>query len=140
VELAEDITYVRSRLETYAAAYPQMGVASEGGSGGVPADMFDGDVNDEGWVAWRIIPSTLVRADVAQLEDEYSVHLPPLFHAYLLAGFQLFDQSHSSKHDQLILNTPVPSRDPLAPLRREISGWQPLTEASFIPFAEWGDG
>ena len=117
-----------------------MGVAAEGGSSGVPPEMFDGDVNDEGWVAWRILPSTLPESDITQLESEYAVEFPPLFRAYLLACFQLFDQVHSTLPDQQIFNTDVPSNDPLGPIKRLVGAWRPLLTAQFVPFAEWGDG
>lgn len=102
--------------------------------------MFDGDVNDDGWVAWRMLPSTLYDPDVSQLENEFKIQLPPLFRAYLLAGFQLFDQIHSLRYEQLIFNTDVPSNNPLGPTRDLIVAWQPLLSARFVPFAEWGDG
>ena len=89
-----------------------MSVASEGGGAGVPPEMFEGDVDDEDWVAWRMLPSTLSDSDVSQMETEFAIQLPPLFRAYLLAGFQLFDQIQSSRHDQLIFNTDVPSNNP----------------------------
>ena len=117
-----------------------MGVAAEEGGSGVPPEMFDGDVNDEGWVAWRLLHSTLAETDVAQLEAEYSIDFPPLFRAYLLAWFQLFDQVHSRRHDQQIFNTDVPSNAPLGPIKRLIDAWKPLLSAQFVPFAEWGDG
>ena len=137
--LTEDIQFVRSLLEAYSEGYDRMGVAAENGGSGVPPEMFDGPINDAGWVAWRMLPSTLSNADISHLEDEFTVTLPPLFRAYLLAGFQLFDQIHSSRHDQLIFNTPVPANDPLGPLRRELTGWRSLIDASLVPFAEWGD-
>lgn len=138
--LTEDIAFVRVTLEAFAKIdAPHMGVASVDGSGGVPPEMFDGDVDDEGWVAWRMLPSTLTNADVSKLESEFAIQLPPLFRAYLLAGFQLFDQVHSSRHDQLIFNTDVPSHDPLGPIRQLINAWKPLLSAGYIPFAEWGD-
>lgn len=140
MRLTEDISYVRLQLEAYADGYYRMGVASEGGGAGVPPEMFDGDVDDEGWVAWRMLPSTLADADVSQLETEFAIRFPPLFRAYLLAGFQLFDQIRSSRHDQLIFNTDVPSNNPLGPIRRLIDTWKPLLSAGFIPYAEWGDG
>ena len=118
--LSDDIDDVQSTLKAYAGDYHRMGVASVDGSGGVPPEMFDGDVDDEGWVAWKMLPSTLSLDDVVGLETEFTVEFPPLFRAYLLAGFQLFDQIHSSKYDQLIFNTDVPSNTPLEPIRRLI--------------------
>jgi hypothetical protein len=117
VGLTEDIAFVRAKLLTFAEDYYRMGVASNGGDAGVPPDMFDGDVNDDGWVEWRMLPSTIADSDVSEMESEFAIQLPPLFRAYLLAGFQLFDQVHSSRYDQLIFNTDVPSNNPLGPIR-----------------------
>jgi hypothetical protein len=138
--LSDDIEYVKSTLKAYAENYHRMSVASVDGSGGVPPEMFDGEVDDEGWVAWKMLPSTLSLDDVSELETEFTIEFPPLFRAYLLAGFQLFDQIHSSKHDQLIFNTDVPSNKPLGPIRTLIEAWQPLLSAGYVPFAQWGDG
>lgn len=139
--LDDDISFVRTRLEGYFLVdAPHMSVASVDGSDGVPPEMFDGDVDGEGWVAWRMLPSTLSNADVFQLENEFSIQFPPLFRAYLLAAFQLFDQILSTRYDQLIFNTDVPSNNPLGPTRNLIVAWKPLLSAKFIPFAEWGDG
>jgi hypothetical protein len=139
--LSDDIIYVQTRLEAYATVdAPHMSVASVNGSGGVPPEMFDGDVDDEGWVAWKMLPSTLSLDDVSGLETELAIEFPPLFRAYLLAGFQLFDQVRSSKYDQQIFNVDVPSNNPLGPIRTLIEAWRPLLSAGFVPFAEWGDG
>ena len=117
-----------------------MSVASVDGSGGVPPEMFDGEVDGEGWVEWKMLPSTLTTNDVSNLESEFDIQFPPLFQAYLLAGFQLFDQIHSSKYEQLIFNTDVPSNNPLGPIRSLIEAWRPLLSAQYVPFAQWGDG
>jgi hypothetical protein len=138
--LSDDIDYVQSTLKVYAENYHRMSVASVDGSGGVPPEMFDGDVDNQGWVAWKMLPSTLSLDDVVRLETEFAVEFPPLFRAYLLAGFQLFDQIHSSRYDQLIFNTDVPSNMPLEPIRSLIQAWNPLLSAGYVPFAQWGDG
>ncbi|PHS08056.1 MAG: SMI1/KNR4 family protein [Blastopirellula sp.] len=139
--LAEDISYVHSQLTSYAKLNsPQMGVASSNGGAGVPHEMFDGEVDDEGWVAWKMLPSTLSLDDVTEVEQKFSVQFPPLFRTYLLAGFQLYDQIISSKYEQLIFNTDVPSIEPLQPIRTLIESWSSLTLAGYVPFAQWGDG
>lgn len=138
--LSDDIDYIQPILRAYADGYHRMGVASVDGSGGVPPEMFDGDIDDDGWVAWKMLPSTLSPDDVAQLESEFDIAFPPLFRAYLLAGCQLFDQIHSSKYGQLIFNVDVPSNKPLGPIRDLIRAWNPLLSAHYVPFAQWGDG
>jgi hypothetical protein len=97
-------------------------------------------VNAEGWVEWRVLPSTLTEAEVAALESEFGVQFPPVFRAYLLARFQLFDQVRSRRYDQQILMTDTPAGKPLRRLRELMKAWRPLIGASFVPFAQWGDG
>ena len=139
--VAEDIAFVGQLLDTYAAAAWRMGVVAEDPEdAGVPPEMQVGEVNAEGWVEWRILPSNLSEADVAEMEVEFGVRFPPLFRAYLLSRFHLFDQVKSRRYDQQILMTDTPYGKPLTPLRELMSAWQPLIGAGFVPFAEWGDG
>ncbi len=132
--LTEDIAWVGRLLDDYAAEESRRAVAS-----GVPAAMQVGQIDAEGWVEWRVLPSTLKEAEVTGLESKFGIQLPPLFRAYLLARFQLFDQVTSRRYDQLILMSATPAGNPLAPLVDSLSAWRPLIEAGFIPFAEWGD-
>lgn len=135
-----DLEFVRSSIECYTQTYHRFDVASIDGGVGVPEAMFDGKVNAEGWVSWKWIASTLSEQDIADLEQEFSLSLPPMFRAYLLAGFQLLEQVHSPKHDQLIFNVALPADRPLKPLRDLLLAWNPLRSAGFIPMAQWGDG
>ena len=135
-----DIDHVGGLIDAYAAAHPPVGVAEEEpGDGGVPRQLWDGPVNDEGWVQWRPLPSTLTPEEVAAVEAEAGVEFPPLFRAYLLSRFQLFDQLHSARHDQVVIMTPVPPDEPLSPLRELFDAWGSLVPASYLPFALWGD-
>jgi hypothetical protein len=139
--LTEDIAWVGSLIDAYAVGADRMGVASNSpGGSGVPPAMQVGQVDAEGWVEWRVLPSTLSEADLLELETKFRMHLPPLFRAYLLARLHMFDQVTSRRYDQLILMTDTPAGKPLAPLLRQLSAWRPLIDAGFIPFAEWGDG
>jgi hypothetical protein len=139
--LADDTAWIGQLLDAYAPGAFRMGVAAEEpGDAGVPPEMQVGAVNAEGWVEWRLLPSTLDEAAVTAVEQEFAVSFPPLFRAYLLARFHLFDQVQSRKYDQLISMTDTPAGKPLAPLRRLLGAWQPLIQAGFIPFAHWGDG
>ncbi len=74
------------------------------------------------------------------MENKFSIHLPPIFRAYLLARFHLFEQVTSRRYDELILMADTPAGKPLAPLVQLLKAWRPLIGAGFIPFAEWGDG
>lgn len=142
--LAEDIDFVGRLLDDYATGVTDtiamMHVAAnDPADRGVPPEMQVGIVNADGWVTWRMIPSTLTAPDVEAVEREFTAEFPPLFRAYLLARHHLFDQVQSRRHDQLIFMTDVPSRRPLRRLRDELRAWQPLIAADYIPFAEWGD-
>lgn len=135
------INFVGRLLDAYAVDACRMGCAQEDpADGGVPPEMQVGTANAEGWVEWRVLPSSLEEAELAAFEAEFGVELPPVFRAYLLARFHLFHQVHSRRHDQLVLITDTPAGAPLQPLRDMFEAWQPLTAAGLIPFADWGDG
>jgi hypothetical protein len=139
--IMEDIAFVGQLLDAYADVAWKMGVAAEDREdAGVPPEMQVGEVNAEGWVEWRMLPSTLQESDVAEVETEFGVRFPPLFRAYLLARFHLFDQVRSRRYDQQVLMTDTPAGRPLTPIRELISAWRPLIEAGFVPIARWGDG
>lgn len=141
MSLSDDIEFVGGLLDRYAAKAPRMHVAAEDPEDdGAPPDMRVGPVDAEGWVEWKPIPSTLSEADVVDLENEFGVQFPPLFKAYLLARYQLFDQLQSPRHGESLLMTAVPSGQRLEPMREILEVWQPLVSAGFIPFADWGDG
>jgi hypothetical protein len=133
--IAEDTMFVGRLLDAYATEACRIRVAA-----GVPPEMQVGQVNPDGWVEWRVLPSTLTEHDVAAVETEFGVQFPPLFRAYLLARFQLFDQVHSRRYDQLIFMTDTPAGKAPKPLRKLLSAWRPLIEAGYVPFAQWGDG
>jgi hypothetical protein len=139
--LAQDIAFVRQLIDAYAVEADRRAVASrKPQDSGVPGAMQVGQIDADGWVEWRVLPSTLSEVEVTEFENKFGIHLPPLFRAYLLARFHLFDQVTSRRHDQLILMTDTPAGKPLAPLLQLVSAWRPLIDSGFIPFAEWGDG
>lgn len=140
----DDVARIGQMIDRYAAASDPMllrSVASTRPSDfGVPPEMWAGDVDRDGWVAWRVMPSTLRASDVDELQSAFSVVFPPLFCAYLLARHHCFDQVGSIKYNQQILLPDVPTRDPLRNLRESLEAWCILLTAGLIPFAEWGDG
>ncbi len=108
--LIEDIAWVGQLIDAYAVVADRRGVASERPQdSGVPAAMQVGQIDADGWVEWRVLPSTLSEAELTQFENKCGLQLPPLFRAYLLARFHLFDQVTSRRHDQLILMTDTPA-------------------------------
>ncbi len=141
MSVAEDIAFVGHLIDAYAVDAYRMGVAMEADEDfGIPPEMQVGEVDDEGYVAWRVLPSTLLQADVTAVEKEFAVTFPPLFRAYLLARFHRFDQVKSRQYDQQILMTDTPSEKPLKPLRDLMLAWRSLIDADYVPFAQWGDG
>lgn len=137
--VAEDSAFIGQLLDAYAVDAWRRGVAANAlEDGGVPPEMQVGEVDAEGWVEWRVLPSTLTEADVAAVEKQFGVQFPPLFRAYLLARFQLFDQVQSRRYNQQVFMTDTPAGKPLKPLRDLMSSWRPLIDAGFIPFAQWG--
>ena len=139
--IADDWDFVGHLLDQYAINAWRMGVgAVDPVDRCVPPEMQVGEVNAEGEVEWRVLPSTLPEADVTALEAEFGVEFPLVFRAYLVSRFHLFDQVRSRRHDQQILMSDTPAGKPLWPLRKLMTAWRPLIDAGFIPFAQWGDG
>lgn len=141
MSMDEDLVFVGKLLDKFAIHYYRMGVAASDPDGrGVPPEMQVGTVNDDGWVEWKVLPSTLTESDVSAVEDEFGIRLPPVFRAYLRARFQMFDQVCSGRYDQQIFMTDTPASRPLEPLRELLNAWKPLIPAGYISFAQWGDG
>ena len=139
--LENDITQIRSMLEAFYNPEDAWGVALTKPSGkGVPTEMQVGPVNHEGWVQWKLLKPKITLNDLTKLEAQFDIKFPDYFAAFLLAACHLFDQVNSLKYDQLIFMPDVPSHEPLGPLQSILFNWQPLISASYIPFAEWGDG
>lgn len=137
----EAIRALGLQLDDFASHYHRLDVADEDGSGaGVPIEMQVGAIDADGWVEWRVLPSKLSRQEVEQLETEFGARFPGQLRAYLLARFHLFDQVRSQRYQEQLMMTPLPSREPLRPLRRLLQAWGPLVKAKYLPFAEWGDG
>src|SRR5262245_59781900 len=86
----DDRRFVENLLDLYAVDAMRTGVVCEHPERGVPSAMQVGEVNADGWVEWRILPSTLSETEVTALEVEFGVQFPPLFRTYLLARFHLF--------------------------------------------------
>lgn len=138
--ISEDNGFVGRLLDAYAVGAWRRGVASEDpADAGVPPEMQVGEVDAEGWVEWRVLPSTLHEADVSALEAEFGINLPPIFRAYLLCSFHLFDQVRGRRYDQQVFMPDTPAGKPLKPLRTLLKAWRPLIGAGYVPFAQWGD-
>jgi len=104
---------------------------------GVPRDMEAGPISVEGWVAWRMLPSTVTEDEVELIERRTS-RLPPLFQAYLVSRFHLFDQIQVGSDSYLF--PALPSDAPLRELQWRLAAWESLLNAGFVPFAEYHNG
>jgi hypothetical protein len=141
MSLDDTITRMGNALDAYAARAHRRDIAAEDGDlYGVPPAMADGPVDEDGWVGWRMHPSTIGVSDVDALQGMTGHSLPPSFRAYLLARCHLFDQVHCAGRQQLVSLPRMPSDDPLAHLRQLIEAWRPLLVGGYVPFAQWGDG
>jgi hypothetical protein len=136
------IERIRSLLDEYHRLDQfRMGVARMGpGEAGVPAGMQDGAVNDDGWVRWRMVPSTVAPDDVAEVETRFGIQLPPSFRCYLQARAHLYDQVRSRLHQQQLMLCDTPADHPLEPVMSTLTAWSPLIRVGYIPFAQFGDG
>ncbi|QDU97644.1 hypothetical protein [Lignipirellula cremea] len=86
-----DVETIREMLrEFYAAAiendHPCLRLDAEE----VPAGMAE-DVEDDGSVLWKMIPSTTSPAEIRRLESGLRCPLPPMYRAYLRSYFHLFE-------------------------------------------------
>lgn len=135
--LAEDITEIGRLIDAYDQQFPACHVFNDDWP---PLEIRGERLSTPDWVACRVLPSALAFPDVVALEQELGIQFPPMFRAYLLARFHLFDQVHAHHHNHQISWPPIPSRDSFRAVREYIRGWQTLIAAGYIPFAEWGDG
>jgi hypothetical protein len=138
----EDLLYVGSRLDTFGETHYRMGVAALlPGSPGVPREMWAGEVNSDEWVEWKLLPSTVKESELDALEAEFGFRMPPLFRAYFLSRFQLFNEVHSAKYPRSSVFMPeVPSSAPLKDLRDILRASRQLLQARYAAFATWNDG
>ncbi|MCI1695686.1 SMI1/KNR4 family protein [Aneurinibacillus aneurinilyticus] len=106
--------------------------------GGVPASMVNGEVDEEGYVAWKMLPSTVTEEEITEIEQGLPARLPPLFRAYLTTQFVL---------DMQIINPPyffmlpeLPADNPFQDIAFTLQAWNLLLITGYIPFAEYQDG
>jgi len=137
----DDLAFVGQLLDTYAQHAWRKDVAAEAADDrGVPQPMQVGEVDEEGWVEWRVLPSTLKYVDVEAIETEFGIEFPPIFRAYLISRFHLFHEVTSRRHDQQLFIPATPAVNPLGQLKALMNAWRPLIDAEYIPIADWGDG
>ncbi|MGQ8872529.1 hypothetical protein [Paenibacillus sp. TSA_86.1] len=114
---------------------------------GVPADMQDGEVEEEGWVRWIMLDSEVTVEQINELAASYikpgsdtyssSFSLPPLYMAYLSSRYVL---NVYLRYEGFIIELPnLPSDYPLRELRNLWSSSESLIKAGYIPFASYED-
>ena len=79
--------------------------------GGVPAEMEVGTPDEEGYVKWKLIPSTLTDKDIDGLEEECGFAFPGLYRTFLTTYFHLFEEL-TGVWDQASDNPLVEEYDP----------------------------
>src|SRR5579883_1766713 len=130
----DDRRFVADCLDTHSASMGMMLPArrSPDETAGVPPGMVAGPADAEGWVPWRMLPSTVAEADVERLEEVLPGPFPPLFRAYLTTRFVLgmdwFDLPN------------LPSDRPLAELEEGMNRWQAMWDAGYVCFADNAEG
>jgi hypothetical protein len=114
---------------------------------GVPSDMQVGEVDEEGWVRWRMLDSGVTVDQIDELIASYirpgsdtyssSFSLPPLYMAYLSSRYVL---DVYLRYEGVMIELPnLPSDYPLRELRNLWSSWESLIKAGYIPFASYED-
>lgn len=115
---------------------------------GVPVAMQDGEIDEEGWVLWKMMDSAVTEEQIDELADALisplsykygtTFSVPPLYAAYLSTRYVL---NVYLRFDECTIELPnLPSDSPLEEIRELWSSWPSLIEAGYIPFASYEDG
>ncbi|MBJ8194251.1 SMI1/KNR4 family protein, partial [Bacillus cereus] len=51
----------------------------------VPIEMRDGNVDEEGWIKWKPLPSQITEQEVREMEEKYHFELPPLLRSFIMS-------------------------------------------------------
>ena len=105
---------------------------------GIPSEMVDTELEDD-WGTWKVVPSKVTSKDVVSVFAEFGVSPPDQLLAYFLADCHLIDQV-ASYGEQGAMPIPIPSDNPLGPLRAYLAAWQPLIPSGYLPLCDYGDG
>lgn len=57
----------------------------------IPEEMRIGELDEDGWGTWKLVPSTLTNQDIEDLEMELSIQLPDIFKAFLTTYHHYFN-------------------------------------------------
>ncbi|MHA7966757.1 SMI1/KNR4 family protein [Paenibacillus sp. CAU 1782] len=105
---------------------------------GVPADMENSEPDHEGYVEWKLLPSTLVLGDLEVLEEKYGFQWPSLYKAFLTTYFHLINEVRGP--DYSVLLPEQPSDKPLYEIEYMLRSWEQLLAFGYIPFSLYNDG
>lgn len=105
---------------------------------GVPAEMENSEPDHEGYVEWKLLPSTLTLEDVAGLENKYGIQWPSLYKAFLTVYFHLISEFRGPEYSVLLPEQP--SDKPLYEIEFLLKAWEQLLPCGYIPFASYNDG
>jgi hypothetical protein len=100
-----------------------------------PEDMVAGEVDPDGWIAWRLVScdASVMKATLTALEREAGVHLPPSFRRW-------YGSRHTLDMDLSVVRLPTnPSNDPAGPLRQRLLAAKAFArprEIGLIPFGD----
>lgn len=98
--------------------------------GGVPPEMMEGEIDSEGWVRWKMLPSRVSEEQIRNLEERLPGPLPPLFRAYLTTRFTM-----DVEWGEVRLPG-VPSDNPLQEIERAIDDHDFLLGDGYVAFGD----
>lgn len=137
-----DTSSINSAIKCLVRNGYNVGVIKDAGcdtdDSGIPSEMLDSELEDD-WGTWKVVPSKLTRNDVLSIFTEFGVSPPDELIAYFLADCHLIDQV-GSYGEQGAMPIPIPSGNPLGPLRAYLAAWQPLIPSGYLPLCDYGDG
>ncbi|MCT4507408.1 MAG: SMI1/KNR4 family protein [Tepidibacter sp.] len=144
--LKQDIEFIRKHLDNYFIKIPKEYLKLEAKiysnlseeDGGVPAEMMLGEVDNEGYVCWSMIPSNITENDINYLEKEYFIKLPKLFKAYLMGYCFLMGEFNNGSFGVTLPE--IPFDNPLMNIESNLFTWRLLIGAGYIPFGEYEGG
>lgn len=58
----------------------------------VPEEMRAGEIDEDGWVKWKMIPSTVTESDFEIIENEWGIKFPLMLKAYFKVYFHYFSK------------------------------------------------
>jgi hypothetical protein len=123
-----DASLIAAALDAMSRHLNPHGARQDPDDFGVPSVMRAGEIEADGWVAWRMLPSTLTEEDVRAVEREAGAEFPPLFRAFLTARFTM-------TIDVPWVRLPaLPSDAPLRELLHTMRANAPLTAAGYLAF------